>query len=72
MALLALLFSPCPLQIEALGNLVSEVESLVDDLKTVLVAADWEALMKPTAVAYTGEEVFPVEDWITRASTTRS
>ena len=54
--------SPCPLQIEALGNLASEVEFFIDDLNTVLVAADWEALMKSTAVSYTGEEVFPAEE----------
>ena len=54
--------SPCPLQIEALDNLASEVESFIDDLNTILVVAAWEGLMKSTAVSYTGEEVFPAEE----------
>ena len=43
--------------------MASDDETFNDDLNTVLVAADWEALMKPAAVFDTGEEVelFPAE-----------
>ena len=53
--------SPCRLQLDALENLASEVDSFIGDLDDLFTEADWETMMKATAVSYTGEEVYPAE-----------
>ena len=53
--------SPCRLQLDALENLAAEVDSFIGDLDDLFTEADWETMMKATAVSYTGEEIYPAE-----------